>query len=149
MFHSLCVKVPTLVIRKGDRWGGLAPHSLGCSCESLLVLRDPRVSVRTWLLRLGSPSHGPSLPGSWLPGQASCTGARVGLRPHQPARFGWGLWQLGVVKAELSCGWLHRLFSTLSRCPLGWAWAPGMQQGWSSLEQPVAWAECSRDSCCF
>ena len=117
MSHSLwvfctlqigCVKMPTLVIRKGDRWGGLTPYSLGCSGESFLVLRDPRVSVWTWLLCLGSfPSHRPSLPGSWLPGQASCRGARVALRPHHPARFSWGLWQLGVVKAELSCGWRH------------------------------------------
>lgn len=28
-FQISCVKVPTLVIRKGDRWGGLTPHSLG------------------------------------------------------------------------------------------------------------------------
>lgn len=90
------------------------------------------------------PPHGPRLPDPWLPGKASRGGSRGFTgKPHHLFRFSWGgLWQLGVVKAELSCGRWHHLFSTLTKCPL-WA-GPGVH-GYTRYGLPLcslwSWAE--------
>ena len=74
MFHSLCVfctfqvgcvKVPPLVVREGDRWGGLTPHSLGVFTRVPLGSQGPPSVSVDLAAALGEPPFPWAQP-SWL-----------------------------------------------------------------------------------